>query len=48
MGKSCKSTAQTLVDCVKNSQCVKDGGTIRECIKKPGELENGECKVRTE
>ena len=34
MGKSCKDVAQSLVDCVKNTPCVKDGGDIKTCMKK--------------
>jgi cytochrome c oxidase assembly factor 5 len=33
MGKSCKEIAESLVDCIKKSDCVlKQGGTVRDCI----------------
>jgi hypothetical protein len=34
MAKSCKEIAQSLVDCMKNTHCVQNGGNIRECMKK--------------
>ncbi len=34
MGRSCKDIAQSLVDCIKKSDCVTSGrGTIRSCLK---------------
>jgi hypothetical protein len=45
MGKSCRSAAQSFVDCIKKSQCMKDGGTLRACVNKGDDLEGGECKV---
>ena len=41
MGKSCKDIAQSLVDCMKDSPCVKAGGDIRECMKEhPQDVSN--------
>lgn len=47
MGKSCKEIAETLIDCIKNSQCVKNGGDVRSCMKTPqgnDEVQMGECQ----
>lgn len=33
MGNSCKEIAQSLVDCMQKTDCVKSGGGIRECMK---------------
>ena len=33
MGKSCKDVAQSFVDCLKNSSCVKSGNDIKTCLK---------------
>ena len=33
MAKSCKEIAQTLYDCVKKTQCMKDGNDVRKCLK---------------
>ena len=41
MGKSCKDVAQSLVDCMKNSSCVKEGGELNLCIKKMSLKEGG-------
>ena len=32
MGTSCKEIAETLIDCIKKSDCVKDGGKIKDCL----------------
>ena len=32
MGKSCKEIAETLVDCMKKSECVRKGGSLKECL----------------
>lgn len=42
MGKSCKDIAQTLVDCLKKSECVKKGGDLKFCMKSSDS--NDECK----
>lgn len=34
MGKSCREIAQTLVDCMRTSPCVVEGGEVRDCMKK--------------
>ena len=34
--------AQTLVDCMKKTECVKKGREMRECLKDSGET--GECQ----
>jgi hypothetical protein len=33
MGKSCKEIAHSLMDCMKNTQCMKNGGDLRSCMK---------------
>jgi hypothetical protein len=33
MGKSCKDVAQSLVDCMQKTACVKNGGGIKDCLK---------------
>jgi len=33
MGKSCKEIAQSLVDCMNKSECVKAGGNLKACLK---------------
>jgi hypothetical protein len=40
MAKSCMEVAQTLVECMKSTPCVKAGGDIRKCMK-----ETDECQV---
>ena len=43
MGKSCKEIAESLVDCIKKSDCViKQGGTVRDCIGDMSKMED-EC-----
>jgi cytochrome c oxidase assembly factor 5 len=32
MGKSCKDIAESLVACLKKSECVKTGGSLRDCL----------------
>jgi hypothetical protein len=44
MGKSCKEVAQSLLDCMKKTECIKKGGNFRECLRKDGE-EDQECQV---
>ena len=48
MGKSCKEIAQTLVDCMMKSQCVKTGGDVRKCLQssmvEDGQVIGGECQ----
>ena len=44
MGKSCKEIAQTLVECMKETKCVKDGGGIRDCLNETGKNGGGECQ----
>ena len=47
MAKSCREIAESLIDCMKNSKCVKDGGDLRECIKMPMTdegLKGGDCQ----
>lgn len=44
MGKSCKESAQSLLDCMKNTACMKKGGEFRECAKKDSDGA-GECHV---
>ena len=42
MARSCKEIAQTLVECIKNSVCVKSGGEVRQCLQASmGENEQG-------
>ena len=36
MAKSCKEIAQNLVDCMKNTPCMKEGGDLRTCMKTSG------------
>jgi hypothetical protein len=43
MGKSCKEIAQSLVECMKKSECVKRGGEVKPCMKEA--YAEGECKV---
>lgn len=31
--QSCKDIAQTLYDCVKQTECMKNGGDFRACLK---------------
>lgn len=33
MGKSCKDTARALFDCLEGTECVKNGGSTKECMK---------------
>ena len=33
MGKSCNEAARTLVDCLKKTECVKNGGNFKDCMK---------------
>ena len=35
MAKSCKEIAEALVDCLKTSKCVRDGGGLRKCLGGP-------------
>lgn len=48
MARSCKEIAETLVDCMMKSKCVRDGGEVRECIKNPvsdeGVKSAGDCQ----
>jgi cytochrome c oxidase assembly factor 5 len=32
MAKSCKEIAESLVDCIKKSPCVRNGGSIKGCL----------------
>ena len=32
MGASCKEIAETLIDCIKGSDCVKSGSTVKDCL----------------
>jgi hypothetical protein len=32
MGASCKEIAETLIDCIKKTDCVKDGMSIKDCL----------------
>ena len=43
MGKSCKEVAQSLIDCMKKTECVRQGGEMRPCMKKA--YAEGECTV---
>ena len=44
MGKSCKEIAESLVDCIKKSECVlKNGGTVRDCL---GDLTKQESEAQ--
>ena len=36
MAKSCKEIAVSLLDCMKNTKCMKDGGDLRSCMKAVG------------
>jgi cytochrome c oxidase assembly factor 5 len=52
MGKSCKEIAQSLVDCMKKSECVIAGGNIKDCMNvhedKEGKPTGGDCsELRT-
>ena len=40
MAKSCKEIAQSLVDCMKNTPCMKGGGDLRTCLKPAGGAES--------
>ncbi len=43
MGRSCKEVARSLFECMKQTECVKNGGDMRECMAK-----NKECnELRT-
>jgi len=33
MGKSCKESALVLLECMKKSRCVQEGGDLRACMK---------------
>ena len=33
MGKGCKDIARTLFDCMHETDCVKKGGDIKDCMK---------------
>ena len=33
MAKSCREIAQSLVDCMKSTPCVKAGGDVMTCLK---------------
>ena len=41
MGKSCKDVAESLVQCLKKSKCVMEGGDMRSCMK--GTASADEC-----
>jgi hypothetical protein len=47
MANSCKEVAQSLVDCMHKSACVKEGGNIKDCLKlhtdKDGKPTGGDC-----
>jgi Cytochrome c oxidase assembly protein PET191 len=32
MGASCKEIAETLIDCIKKTDCVKEGSSIKDCL----------------
>lgn len=40
MGKSCRELAQSLYDCMKDGECMKQGNNVKECIK----IDVGSCK----
>ena len=49
MAKSCKEIAETLVDCMKKSACVRGGGDLRSCLNantggEDGSAPGGECQ----
>lgn len=44
MGTSCKESGQALVDCMKKSKCMREGGDFKSCLKMS--KENDECQVR--
>mgnify|MGYP002836593425 CR=1 FL=1 len=33
MAKSCKEVAQSLIDCMQKTECMKKGGDLRTCMK---------------
>ena len=33
MSQSCKEIAKTLYDCMKEQECMKKGGDVRNCMK---------------
>ncbi|CAM9273908.1 unnamed protein product [Ectocarpus sp. 4 AP-2014] len=33
MGRDCKEAARALYACMKKTQCMKDGGRLKECLK---------------
>jgi hypothetical protein len=43
MGTSCQESAQSLLDCMKKTACMKNGGTVVECLKIKSEADT--CKV---
>lgn len=45
MGSSCKESAQALIDCMKKTKCMKEGGDFRTCLK--AAKENDDCQVRS-
>jgi hypothetical protein len=43
MGTSCKESAQALIDCMKKTKCMKEGGDFKTCLKSA--KENDDCQV---
>ena len=37
MGKSCKDVADSLIECMRKTQCMKNGGDLRSCLKATNE-----------
>ena len=43
MGSSCREIAESLVDCMAKTQCMKNGGEMRQCMRKISDEGTGEC-----
>lgn len=47
MGKSCKAIAENLFDCLEGTDCVKDGGKTKDCMRSvEGNQKCGELRKR--
>lgn len=45
MAKSCKEVAQSLIECMQKTECMKKGGELRTCMKNEGNSDGGgECQ----
>lgn len=43
MGTSCTDSAQALLECMKKTECMKNGGSVVDCLKDKNA--SSTCKV---